>query len=124
MSNSDEANEDMICQSDSVSDNLITDFDGDDTINELSQRKSKTNIPLSLKSGKLKSIINQLHVSYPGLKSHGKHEVKVFDNFFRSLRDDKDWPSFCKLLYLYFEGVFSLTEFFKLVEDKFYGKLK
>lgn len=31
---------------------------------------------------------------------------------------------FCKILYLYFEGVFSLTEFMVLYEDKFATRLK
>lgn len=50
--------------------------------------------------------------------------MKPLDNFFRSLKDDKDWVNFCKILFLYFEGVFSLTEFCKLYEDKFSTKLK
>lgn len=43
---------------------------------------------------------------------------------FKSLKDEKDWVLFCKLLFLYFEGVFSLTEFYKLYEEKFNNKLK
>lgn len=46
------------------------------------------------------------------------------DNLFKSLKDERDWISFCKILYLYFEGVFTLTELFKLLEDKFGNKIK
>ena len=40
------------------------------------------------------------------------------------MKDEKDWPAFCKLFKLYFVGVLSLTEFFKLYEDKFCNKLR
>lgn len=46
------------------------------------------------------------------------------ENLFKSLRDEKDWQIFCKLLYLYFDGVISITEFFMLFDEKFSSKLK
>lgn len=50
--------------------------------------------------------------------------MKPLDNFFRSIRDEKDWIAFSKLLYLYFEGVLSLKEFFHVYDEKFQQKLK
>lgn len=75
-------------------------------------------------TGKNKSLISQLNISYPNQKNINKHDLKPLDNFFRSLKDEKDWVGFCKLLFLYFEGVLSLTEFFKLYDEKFQTKLK
>jgi hypothetical protein len=46
------------------------------------------------------------------------------DNLFKSLKDEKDWIAFCKILFLYLEGVFSLTEFSRLFEEKFANKMK
>lgn len=75
-------------------------------------------------TGKNKSLVTQLSYQYPNHKTLNKHEVKPLDNLFRSLKDDRDWIAFCKILYLYFEGVFSLTEFCKIYDEKFSSKLK
>ena len=75
-------------------------------------------------TGKNKSLVTQLSYQYPNHKNLNKHEVKPLDNLFRSLKDDRDWIAFCKILYLYFEGVFSLTEFCKIYDEKFSSKLK
>jgi hypothetical protein len=76
-------------------------------------------IPKSALIGKNKSLVTQLNITYPNQKNINKHDLKPLDNFFRSLKDEKDWMAFCKILFLYFEGVFSLTEFCKLYEEKF-----
>lgn len=65
-----------------------------------------------------------MNISHPNQKNINKHELKPLDTLFRSLKEEKDWILFCKLLYLYFEGVLSLTEFFKLYDEKFQTKLK
>lgn len=70
-------------------------------------------------TGKHKSLINQLLYAHPHQKNVNKHELKPLDNFFRSIRDEKDWQAFCKLLYLYFEGVLSLKEFIQVYDEKF-----
>ena len=74
-------------------------------------------------TGKHKSLIAQLLFTYPHQKSINKHELKPLDNFFRSIRDEKDWNAFVKLLYLYFGGVLSLKEFFMIYDEKFQSKL-
>lgn len=61
---------------------------------------------------------------FPHLHSKKNKDIASFDGLFKNLKDNKDWLSFCKILYLYFEGVFSLTDFFKLYEEKFSAKLK
>ena len=81
-------------------------------------------IPQCHLTGKHKSLINQLLYAHPSQKNVNKHELKPLDNFFRSIRDEKDWIAFCKLLFLYFEGVLSLKEFFSLYDEKFQQKLK
>jgi hypothetical protein len=53
-----------------------------------------------------------------------KNEFKTFDNFFKSLREEKDWLSFCKIFMIYFSGVISLREFFILYDSKFQSKVK
>ena len=53
---------------------------------------------------------------------HFKHDLKPIDNLFKSLKDDRDWSSFCKMLYLYIEGVLSHTQFCKMFYDKFSQK--
>lgn len=75
-------------------------------------------------TGRNRSLSAQLAHSYPALRNINKHEIKVLDNMFKSLKEEKDWHCFCKLLYLYFEGVFTLTEVLKLFEDKFSNKVK
>ena len=75
-------------------------------------------------TGKHKSLVNQLLFTFPHQKSINKHELKPLDNFFRSIRDEKDWMAFVKLLYLYFEGVLSLKDFFMVYDEKFQQKLK
>ena len=60
-----------------------------------------------------------MNYSYPTLKNVKSNDIRPLDNMFKSLKDEKDWIAFCKLLFLYFEGVFSLTEFSKVYEDKF-----
>ena len=65
-----------------------------------------------------------MNFAYPNQKNINKHDIKPLDNLFRGLKDDKDWINFCKILFLYFEGVFSLTEFCKLYEEKYSNKLK
>ena len=52
-----------------------------------------------------------------GIRVWAKSEI--FDNFFKTLKDEKDWISFCKLFKLYFDGVISLREFFNLYDCKF-----
>lgn len=81
-------------------------------------------LPQSALTGKNKSLMVQINYFYPSLKNVNKNDIKHLDNFFKSLKDDRDWNAFCKILYLYFEGVFSLTEFCKIYEDKFSLKLK
>lgn len=67
---------------------------------------------------------SQLSFSYPNLKNIKTNDIRPLDNLFKSLKDEKDWVVFCKILYLYFEGVFSLTEFMVLYEDKYASRLK
>lgn len=82
------------------------------------------NIPPSALTGKNKSLVMQINYSYPTLKNIKSNDIRPLDNLFKSLKDEKDWIAFCKLLYLYFEGVFSLSEFSKMYEEKFNNKLK
>lgn len=56
-------------------------------------------------SGKNKSLLNVHALNF----KHFKHDLKPLDNLFKSLKDDRDWSSFCKMLYLYIEGVLSHT---------------
>ena len=81
-------------------------------------------IPQSALTGKTKSLIYQLNIKYRNNHSIKETDKKPFDNFFRFLKDDKDWVAFCKILFLYFEGVLSLMEFFKLFEAKFSNKVR
>ena len=67
---------------------------------------------------------SQLNISHPNKKNINKHELNSFDNLFKSLKDDKDWQAFCKILYLYLEGVLSYKEFYNLYNEKFLNKLK
>ena len=108
-------------------------MDLDETIplnNDMSQITSRTKkktvngMPQHHLTGKHKSLTNQIVFSYPHQKNVDKHGLKPLDNFFKSIRDEKDWIAFCKLLYLYFEGVLSLKEFFQLYDEKFQQKLK
>jgi len=46
------------------------------------------------------------------------------DNLFKNLRDEKDWTIFCKMLFLYFDGVTSIKETMELFDDKFQNKLR
>jgi hypothetical protein len=48
-------------------------------------------IPQHALTGKNKSLINQLNHSHPNQKHINRHELRPLDNFFRSLRDEKDW---------------------------------
>ena len=80
------------------------------------------NIPQCYLTGKNKSLTSQVSHAYPNNKN--KHDLRTLDTLFKSLKDEKDWISFCKVLFLYFEGVLSLTEFCKIYEDKFSSKLK
>jgi histone deacetylase complex regulatory component SIN3 len=88
------------------------------------KKKTVNGMPQHHMTGKHKSLINQIQFSYPHQKNVNKHELKPLDNFFRSIRDEKDWFAFCKLLYLYFEGVLSLKEFITVYDEKFQQKLK
>ena len=83
-----------------------------------------TEIPQSALTGKTKSLIYQLNIKYRNNHSIKETDKKPFDNFFRFLKEEKDWIAFCKILYLYFEGVLSLMEFFKLFEAKFGSKVR
>ena len=80
-------------------------------------------LPQSALTGRQKSLTKQLEFFYPTM-SVNKHELKSFDTMFKSLREDKDWVSFCKILFLYFEGVLSLIDFYKMYEEKFANRLK
>ena len=81
-------------------------------------------MPQSALTGRNRSLNAQLAHTYPAQRNINKHEIKVLDNMFKSLKDDRDWHSFCKILYLYFEGVFSITELKLLFEEKFSSKVK
>lgn len=81
-------------------------------------------IPQSALTGKHKSLNLQMTYSYPTFKNIKSNDIRPLDNLFKSLKDEKDWIAFCKILFLYLEGVFSLTEFSKLFEDKFCNKMK
>ena len=83
-----------------------------------------TEMPQQYLYGKNRSLISQMNIYNPNQKISNKNEVKPFDNFFRSLKEDKDWQDFCKLLSSYFEGVLSLREFFNLYDEKFQNKVK
>jgi hypothetical protein len=76
-------------------------------------------IPQHALTGRNKSLISQLNHSHPNQRPINRNELRLLDNFFRSLRDEKDWQAFCRLLHLYFEGVLSLKEFFQLYDEKF-----
>jgi hypothetical protein len=77
---------------------------------------------LSRKHKSFLNTFNQLHGNR--LKVINRHELKTVDNFFKSVKDEKDWYAFCRLFYGYFEGIYSLTDFFKLYDEKFYTKVK
>jgi hypothetical protein len=62
------------------------------------KKKMVNGMPQHHLTGKHKSLINQLVFAYPHHKSINKHELKPLDNFFRSIRDEKDWLAFVKLL--------------------------
>lgn len=47
-------------------------------------------------------------------KNINKNEAKVFENLFKSLRDEKDRHNFAKLLKIYYEGILSLKDFIML----------
>ena len=81
-------------------------------------------IPQHALTGRNKSLISQLNHSHPNQRPINRNELRLLDNFFRSLRDEKDWIAFCQLLHLYFEGVLSMKEFFQLYDEKFQSKLK
>ena len=66
----------------------------------------------------------QFSAYYSNQKNLNKNEFKTFDNFFKSLREEKDWLSFCKIFMIYFSGVISLREFFILYDSKFQSKVK
>ena len=84
--------------------------------------KKMAALPQSALIGRLKSLIPQLNFYYPDFKQN-KHDLKPIESFFKAIKEDRDWQSFGKLLEIYFIGVLSYAEFFKLYEDKF-GKLK
>ena len=47
-------------------------------------------------------------------KNINKNEARVFENLFKSLRDEKDKQNFAKLLKIYYEGILSLKDFVML----------
>jgi len=73
---------------------------------------------------KHKSFMNSFNQQHANKKFINRHELKTVDNFCKSVKDDKDWLAFCRLFYGYFEGIYSLTDFFKLYDEKFYAKVK
>lgn len=73
---------------------------------------------------KHKSFLNTFNQLHGNKKVINRHELKTVDNFFKSVKDDKDWYAFCRLFYGYYEGIYSLTDFFKLYDEKFYAKVK
>ena len=76
-------------------------------------------------TGRNKSLLNHFNAMFPGnTKNINKHELKPLDNLFKSLRDDKDWTVFCKMLNLYFEGVISIKELMELFDEKFQNKVR
>ena len=64
------------------------------------------------------------HQMHGNKRAINRYELKTVDNFFRSVKDEKDWDAFCRLFYGYFEGIYSLSDFFKLYDEKFYAKVK
>ena len=48
----------------------------------------------------------------------------MLDNFFKSLKDEKDWHAFVKLLLIYFDGVLVREQFFHLFHEKFGTKIR
>ena len=71
--------------------------------------------------GRNKSLLNHFNAAFPGSASKiiNKNELKPLDNLFKNLRDEKDWTIFCKLLFLYFDGVTSIKETIELFDEKF-----
>jgi hypothetical protein len=64
-------------------------------------------------------LINQFNHSFPNSKSINKNELKPLENLFKSTKEEKDWGIFCKMLFLYFEGVTSISELILLFDEKF-----
>lgn len=64
---------------------------------------------------------NQLHGNKRNIN---KFELKTIDNFFKSIKDEKDQDAFCRLFYGYYEGIYSLNDFLKLYGEKFNSKVK
>jgi len=69
-------------------------------------------------------LVAQFNHSFPNSKTNFKNELKPLDNLFKSIKEEKDWGIFCKMLFLYFEGVTSISELILLFDDKFQSKLK
>jgi len=75
-------------------------------------------------TGKNKSLINQFNFTFPNQKNINRNELRPLENLFKSTKEEKDWSTFCKMLFLYFEGVTSISELILLFDDKFQTKLK
>jgi len=108
----------------SVSDEKAQLSGSDNEERNYNQAYDERGMPHNFLYGKNKSIFSQLSLLPSTQKTINKNEIKPFDNFFRCLKDDRDWQDFCKLLKIYFDGVLSLSEFFKLYDEKFQSKVR
>lgn len=78
-----------------------------------------------IQTQRLKSLITELNQAYPNqCKDLNKIEIKTFDSLHKQIRMEPDWQDFAKVFLLYLEGIISLSDFFKLFDEKFGSKLK
>ena len=74
---------------------------------------------------RIRSVLSELAAHQPAnYKNLNKYEIKILDNVRRQLKSENEWLDFIKLFLLYFEGVISLKDFFRLFDDKFGYKVK
>lgn len=109
--------------------------DQNDCSSDNNQIKSKDEIAASIKlpnehSGspsmikKPKSFLMNFNQLHGNKRNINRFELKTIDNFFRSIKDEKDQDAFCRLFFGYYEGIYSLNDFLKLYDDKFHSKVK
>lgn len=73
---------------------------------------------------KPKSFITNFNQLHGNKRNINRFELKTIDNFFRSIKDEKDQDAFCRLFFGYYEGIYSLNDFLKLYDEKFHSKVK